>query len=102
MLPTSRVLWWGWGIMKNIDIKSLIIGALLTSTIFLGVAAVPSGTGTIHDGVIWDTWDENQVWEVYSYDDDDLPKLDKGEEPFAVTHRADGSTKHIWGRKRVK
>ena len=25
--------------MKNIDIKSLIIGALLTSTIFLGVAA---------------------------------------------------------------
>jgi hypothetical protein len=33
------------GTMKNIDIKSLIIGALLTSTIFLGVAAVvPSGT----------------------------------------------------------
>ena len=25
--------------MKNIDIKSLIIGVLLTSTIFLGVAA---------------------------------------------------------------
>ena len=31
--------------MKNIDTKSLIIGALLTSTIFLGVAAVvQSGT----------------------------------------------------------
>ena len=31
--------------MKSIDIKSLIISALLTSTIFLGVAAVvPSGT----------------------------------------------------------
>jgi hypothetical protein len=29
--------------MKTIDIKSLIIGGLLTSTIFLGVAAVPSG-----------------------------------------------------------
>ena len=27
------------GTMKNIDIKSLIIGALLTSPIFLGVAA---------------------------------------------------------------
>ena len=40
--------WWGLqsggvsvglGLMKNIDIKSLIIGALFTSTIFLGVAA---------------------------------------------------------------
>ena len=39
--------------MKNIDIKSLIIGALLTSTIFLGVAAT-SPT---------DKWDENQRWD---------------------------------------
>jgi uncharacterized protein YbdZ (MbtH family) len=38
--------------MKNIDIKSLIIGALLTSTIFLGVAAT-SPT---------DKWDEKQEW----------------------------------------
>jgi hypothetical protein len=38
--------------MKNIDIKSLIIGALLTSTIFLGVAAT-SPT---------DNWDEKQRW----------------------------------------
>jgi hypothetical protein len=40
--------------MKNIDIKSLIIGALLTSTIFLGVAA----TSTT------DKWDDDQVWDV--------------------------------------
>ena len=40
--------------MKNIDVKSLIIGALLTSTIFLGVAA----TGTT------DKWDVNQKWEI--------------------------------------
>jgi len=40
--------------MKNIDIKSLIIGALLTSTIFLGVAA----TGTT------DKWDSDQQWSV--------------------------------------
>ena len=40
--------------MKSIDIKSLMIGALLSSTIFLGVAA----TGTT------DKWDENQVWKV--------------------------------------
>ncbi len=39
--------------MKSIDIKSLIIGALLTSTIFLGIAA----TGPK------DAWDANQVWE---------------------------------------
>jgi len=32
--------------MKSIDVKSLLIGALLASTIFLGVAAVPSGTAT--------------------------------------------------------
>ncbi len=41
--------------MKNIDIKSLIIGALLTSTIFLGVAAT-SPT---------DKWDYKQEWRVW-------------------------------------
>jgi hypothetical protein len=40
--------------MKNIDIKSLIIGALFTSTVLLGVAA----TGPK------DAWDANQEWEV--------------------------------------
>jgi len=40
--------------MKNTDIKSLIIGGLLTSTIFLGVAAT-SPT---------DKWDDNQKWSV--------------------------------------
>ena len=44
----------GLGHMKNIDIKSLIIGVLLTSTIFLGVAAT-SPT---------DKWDNEQKWDV--------------------------------------
>ena len=35
----------GLGPMKNIDIKSLIIGALLTSTIFFGVAGVGAPGG---------------------------------------------------------
>ena len=42
--------------MKNIDFKSLAIGALLTSTIFLGVAAT-SPT---------DKWDNEQLWEYGS------------------------------------
>ena len=48
--------------MKNIDIKSLIIGALLTSTIFLGVAAT-SPT---------DKWDNDQKWVIVEFDSDDL------------------------------
>ena len=47
--------------MKSIDVKSLIIGALLTSTIFLGVAAAPSGTGTVKDASVWD---DKQEWEI--------------------------------------
>ena len=42
--------------MKSIDIKSLLIGALLTSTIFLGVAA----TSKDDKG----KWDEKQQWAV--------------------------------------
>ena len=61
LLPTSRVLWWCLPIMKNIDVKSFIIGALLTSTIFLGVAAAPSGTGTAKDASVWD---DKQEWEI--------------------------------------
>ena len=69
MLPTSQLLWWDLSIMKNIDIKSLIIGALLTSTIFLCVAA----TGTT------DKWDGKQRWEIKT----STPKIPEGWEPFA-------------------
>ena len=68
--------------MKSIDIKSLIIGALLTSTIFLGVAA----TGTT------DKWDDKQEWRgKYSSD------APIGYEPFALL--PDGHK--IW-RQRIK
>ena len=55
--------------MKSIDIKSLIIGALLTSTIFLGVAA----TGTT------DKWDGKQRWEIKT----SSGKIPEGWEPFS-------------------
>lgn len=44
--------------MKHIEIKSLIIGALFASTIFLGVAA----TG------VNDKWDDKQEWVEADYD----------------------------------
>ena len=80
--------------MKNIDIKSLIIGALLTSTIFLGVAAT-SPT---------DKWDDEQQWKVTSESRfaAGLQTQEAGYEPFAVSHRADGSIKNIMLRKRIK
>ena len=55
--------------MKSIDIKSLLIGALLTSTIFLGVAAT-SPT---------DKWDGKQRWEIKT----SSGKIPEGWEPFA-------------------
>jgi hypothetical protein len=57
--------------MKNIDIKSLIIGALLTSTIFLGVAS------TGKDGV--GKWDKDQMWEITACDPDYRPGTEFGE-----------------------
>ena len=74
--------------MKIIDIKSLIIGALLTSTIFLGIAATPSGTGTAKDASVWDG---DQLWTV---DDFDIAKA--GWEPFGTL-----SGNVLW-RKRTK
>ena len=68
--------------MKNIDIKSLIIGALLTSTIFLGVASTS----------VDDKWDYKQVWRV-----DYKPLVGVGWEPFAVT-----PTGKAFYRKRIK
>ena len=39
--------------MKTIDLKSLIIGILLASTLFLGIAATNEA----------DKWDKKQQWE---------------------------------------
>ena len=84
--------------MKNIDVKSLIIGALLTSTIFLGVAAAGKGG----------MWDKKQEWLITMGDPShrnlqEFPKLaeiyrkaSKGAEPFAV------QGKNIIFRKRIK
>ena len=92
--------------MKSIDIKSLIIGALLTSTIFLGVAAaIPKGTGKDflpNRGVLRtsDQWDDKQVWELkrisLSATEENAKLLTIGHEPFAATD------KNIFYRKRIK
>ena len=50
--------------MKTIDIKSLLIGTLLTATIFLGIAAT-SPT---------DKWDDEQTWDVSEFTDKDVKK----------------------------
>ena len=94
--------------MKNIDIKSIIIGALLTSTIFLGVAAVPKDTGkpfVVNSPESYQQWDDKQVWYVERRGWDGPPgeanrltnRLQpQGFEPFAATD------KNLFFRKRIK
>ncbi len=81
--------------MKSIDVKSLLIGALLTSTIFLGVAAT-SPT---------DKWDDKQEWVVkrgYPLGAQGIEgySLADGWEPFGTADYAGKET--IWLRKRIK
>ena len=45
--------------MKSIDIKSLLIGTLLTTIIFLGVGAAKKKEP-------WSPWDEDQWWLIAS------------------------------------
>ena len=74
--------------MKNIDVKSLLIGALFTSTIFLGIAA----TGPT------DKWDERQQWEYRTSDSAFTKNTGMvGFEPFAW-----GPTEKVLWRKRIK
>ena len=55
--------------MKTIDLKSLIIGILLASTLFLGIAATNAT----------DKWDKKQQWEFGT----SRGKIPAGWEPFA-------------------
>ena len=74
--------------MKSIDTKSLLIGALLASTMFFGVAATgPS-----------DKWDSSQIWEVKEhpeYVSVKGAKLVKGWEPFVKGNS-------LWLRRRIQ
>ena len=83
--------------MKNIDIKSLIIGVLLTITIIFGMGA----TGKADAG----KWDDKQVWYVKRLGWEGQPEeatrltnrlQPQGFEPFAATD------KHIFFRKRTR
>ena len=93
------------GGMKSIDIKSLLIGTLLASTIFLGVAATsPRVAATSPDGTVIN-WDNTQVWRVERRGWDE-PKghanrltnmlQPVGFEPFAATD------KNVFFRKRMR
>ena len=85
--------------MKNIDIKSIIIGGLLTSTIFLGVAATSKADAG--------KWDDKQEW-VYTFKKwhaDKGPTTGTGNvgfEPFAIAFDSKGQKEFIWSRKRIK
>ena len=66
--------------MKTLDVKSLLIGALLTSTIFLGVAATSKEDAG--------KWDSDQQWQTRRFPIDALERVGtvkqpKGWEPFA-------------------
>jgi hypothetical protein len=63
--------------MKSIDTKSLLIGALLASTVFFGVAA------TSKDDM--GKWDKAQQWEVTTVkrSTDGVVKSELGWEPFS-------------------
>ena len=93
--------------MKTIDIKSLLIGGLLASTILLGIAAVPKDTGNsfrIDAPEKHQEWDDKQAWYVKRVEWDE-PKghatrltnrlQPVGLEPFAATD------KHVYFRKRT-
>ena len=86
--------------MKNIDIKSLIIGALLTSTIFLGIAAT-SPTDKWDDGQEWVAGTTSNIEEAGAISTKKIGKtlfsVAKGWEPFGTTRT--GGT--LW-RKRIK
>ena len=77
--------------MKNIDITSVIIGGLLTSTIFLGVAATSPN----------DKWDNEQNWSVRHIPWTKIllksnPSQTKGWEPIG------GDDDGVFYRKRIK
>ena len=80
--------------MKKIDIKSLIIGALLTSTIFLGVAAADDNNKT--DKTKWNV----AYAPIENWWADGKTKGQSGEgwEPFAVS----GDGKKVFQRYRIK
>ena len=80
--------------MKSIDVKSLLIGTLLTSIIFLGVAAADDNDKT--DKTKWNVayapiehfWEDGKVKGVSG----------EGWEPFAVS----GDGKKVFQRYRIK
>ena len=76
--------------MKNIDIKSLIIGALLTSTIILGVGATSKADAG--------KWDFKQMWDIRTTPlGREIDRSTISWEPFAISHEG-----QILWRKRIK
>ena len=78
--------------MKSIDIKSLLIGALLTSTVIFGVAA--TGKNGSPNTPNPSSWDKEQQWQVKMVP---LFEIPKGWEPFQTVNATQASI-----RKRIK
>jgi len=84
--------------MNSIDIKSLLIGALLTSTVIFGVAA----TGKTDS----DAWDSKQRWEFQKQFKKGASiagriyiVTDEGWEAVAPVEKDES---YVWARRRVK
>lgn len=60
MVPSQRSPCYCLGAMKSIDIKSLLIGVLFTSTVIFGVASTSNRNAPANGQT---GWDEDQVWE---------------------------------------
>ncbi len=80
--------------MKNIDIKSVIIGVLLTTTIIFGMGATGKGEAG--------AWDDEQRWDVLLGGPGPNWPATTGYQPFAVLHEPDVRKKTVLWRKRVK
>ena len=78
--------------MKKIDVKSLLIGILLTTTVIFGIGAT-SPTDKWDDEQQWTVWTVNSVWLGKT---DEWLKQSKGGEPFSI------QGKNVLFRKRVK
>jgi hypothetical protein len=72
--------------MKNIDVKSLLIGILATALLFACADADKASPSIVSEAKaatgVNDKWDDNQLWEVAS-SSKSLVQKEMGWEPFA-------------------
>lgn len=80
--------------MKNIDLRSLLIGILLTTTVFFGIGATSPD----------DKWDKRQQWQVRYFQDYEIGlSATRGWEPISghIKKGKQFDENHILCRKRT-